>query len=789
MLALKYLKQKYSESLERRDKLSREIFAIRAMVNMPELYLDKNFNIVGSSVDFPFLTKKIYEFAHKRMHIKEFIGEDDYKNIDKYLKRIKDLEDLPYDKGKPWRLRYKGPNPSDEIGKSWIPYKSAMVNNWEIIERDGMLRIVHKPHLEDEVDCFLMIAEEYGGADEDIKIIYKAKTSRIKKNIRDLSVIISGASGLEATNPDFLGYTICSGSDYNKESRIQRKGANVFVCPEVLEPDTEYEITAERTGGKIRRELRNLRTQKEAPPLEIIDSNAVYDGQNHIGFTVFSADAEFYDIEVYTRKSRFSIEQFKIPFDFEVGIKDKRLKGRVFKLRLSKDESMGRFLYMLMFEDITDRKEAEEALRESEEKYRTLFEESKDALCTTTLDGKFIDFNQALLDMLGYTREEMLKLNVRQIYVSPRDRDLFQREIEKKDFIRDYEVKLKKKNGTEMDCQLTTTVRRDKKGRIWGYQSNITDITERKRLAPKLRPCFGSSPMMTKVMELASLAAETDTTISLMGETGTGKGVLAQWIHDHSNRRYRSFVAINCSSLKGEMLASELFGHTRGAYTSAVQERRGLIQIADGGTLFLDEISNMSLSVQAEFLKVIEEKQYRRLGEDKTRKSDFRLICSTNKDLFEETRQERFRQDLYFRIHVFPIYIPPLKKILTDLPGLVWHILGLFGASHLEISPEVMKLLATYSWPGNIRELRNVLERAVLLAKGSTLSTEHFPGLGSLSLLTELYENKWDLKCAEKSHIIEVINRCDGDKTKAAKALGISRATIYRKLGKLSNNP
>jgi len=781
-IALKNLEGRYFKSLKLRDTLGRQLFALRAMLKMPELYLDPGWNIVGYSADFPLLTKRVYEMAKKRKHIREFLSENNYEKLENYLARVRALEDLPYDKGARWKLVYKGPNSSDKIDKTWIAYRSVPKICWDIVEHDGKWRIVHKPHIKDEVDCYLMSVNQYGGPDEDLKVIYKIKTPKNPDNIRDLTAIISGASGTEDINPDFVGYTICTASNYNAEGRIQRRSANMFVRPEILSPDTEYQITVERTGGRIQKLVKNLVTQVEEPPLKVIDTESCYDEQNHVGFHSFSGEAEFFDVEIYTRKSMYSIDQFKIPFDFEVGIKDKNLKGRVFKLKIGKDESMGRTLYMLMFEDITSRKEAEDALRESEEKYRTLFERSKDALCTITSEGKFVDVNQSLLDLFGYTREEMKELDASRIYVNPNERIFFQREIEIKEHVKDYELKLKKKNGAEMHCQIAATVIKDKEKKVWGYQLNVNDITERKHLAKKDQPYFGSSVPMKKVMELALMAAENDTTIILTGETGSGKGVLAQWIHEHSQRRSRSFVEINCSGLKGEMLASELFGHVKGAFTSAVQDRRGLIQFADGGTLFLDEISNMALSVQGEFLKVIEEKQYRRMGEDKVRKSDFRLICSTNKDLFEEVRLGRFRQDLYFRIHVFPIYCPPLRKRPQDLPGLIQHILETLGSSYTNVSREVIELLVNYHWPGNIRELRNVLERALLLARGGSLSVEHFPGLSPLSTISEQSETVWDLKNIEKAHIRELLNRFQGDKEKTAEALGISRATLYRKL-------
>ena len=190
------------------------------------------------------------------------------------------------------------------------------------------------------------------------------------------------------------------------------------------------------------------------------------------------------------------------------------------------------------------------------------------------------------------------------------------------------------------------------------------------------------------------------------------------------------FVEINCSSLKGDLLSSELFGHVRGAFTSAVQDRQGLIEVADGGTLFLDEIADMDQSVQAQFLKVIEDKCYRRLGDAGVRKSNFRLIAATNRNLLDEVHAGRFRSDLFFRINIFPICIPSLKERNDDLPGLVRHILSFLGSPDDEISAEVMSLLMSYPWPGNIRELKNVLERALLIARGAPLRPGAFPWNG-----------------------------------------------------------
>lgn len=301
------------------------------------------------------------------------------------------------------------------------------------------------------------------------------------------------------------------------------------------------------------------------------------------------------------------------------------------------------------------------------------------------------------------------------------------------------------------------------------------------RLRQKKEPYFGQSSVIQKVMDLSSLALKNDSPIILQGETGTGKGILAKWIHEHSHRSSSTFVEVNCASLKGELLASELFGHARGAFTSAVQDRQGLIEVADGGTLFLDEIGDMDMGVQAQFLKVIEEKQYRRLGEVRIRRSEFRLICATHRDLLEDTRQGKFRSDLYFRIHVFPIVIPPLRERSEDIPDLIRYMMEKLNVSRVGMSNEAMSLLCSYAWPGNVRELKNVLERATLLAQGGPITPTHLPGIARSGFLIGEENSLPDLNHLEEMHVREAL-RLFGNAQSAANALGISRATLYRKL-------
>ncbi len=312
----------------------------------------------------------------------------------------------------------------------------------------------------------------------------------------------------------------------------------------------------------------------------------------------------------------------------------------------------------------------------------------------------------------------------------------------------------------------------------------------RRRTVKLIEPYFGDAPAMRQIFELANTASRNEVTVVINGETGVGKGVLARWIHEHSSRAPAPFVEVNCSSLRGELLSSELFGHVRGAFTSAVEDRQGLIDVADGGTLFLDEIGDMDVNVQAQFLKVIEEKRYRRLGDVRMRTSEFRLICATNQRLEDRVELGAFRRDLFFRIHVFPILLPALRAVPENIPGLVNSLLRYLTPKEIEVDPLVFDLLARYAWPGNVRELRNVLERALVLSAGR-LTPEHFQMLAlptpSRAHSAEPAGEK--LADLELARIHEVVTRCAGDTRKAAGILGISRATLYRRLGSQKQQP
>lgn len=302
------------------------------------------------------------------------------------------------------------------------------------------------------------------------------------------------------------------------------------------------------------------------------------------------------------------------------------------------------------------------------------------------------------------------------------------------------------------------------------------------RLAPVEKPFFGNSPRARSLLEIATVAAaQKDSHVLIRGETGTGKGLMARWIHNNSPLREGPFVEVRCSASRGRQLASELFGHAKGAYLAATTDKMGLLEAADGGTLHMDEIGDLDYDMQSQFLTVIEQKIFRRMGDARPRSSDFRLITSTNQDLEYEISKERFRRDLYYRINVFPIEMPPLRDLRDDIPDIVRYLLNAMRANPPQVSENLLERFREYSWPGNIREMKNVLERALTLAGGEEITEAHCPGL-VVPGMDGLQENALNLQDIEKVKIAEALENYKFDVTKAAEALGISRATLYRKI-------
>ncbi|SFI37897.1 DNA-binding transcriptional response regulator, NtrC family, contains REC, AAA-type ATPase, and a Fis-type DNA-binding domains [Halpernia frigidisoli] len=297
---------------------------------------------------------------------------------------------------------------------------------------------------------------------------------------------------------------------------------------------------------------------------------------------------------------------------------------------------------------------------------------------------------------------------------------------------------------------------------------------------------IGKSKILKAAIEDAEKVANTDATVLLTGETGTGKEVFAQAIHNSSSRSKQNFIAINCSAFSKELLENELFGHKAGAFTGAVKDSKGIFEEANNGTVFLDELGEMPLDLQAKLLRVLESGEFLKVGDSKPTKVDVRIIAATNRDLPSEIKAGNFREDLYYRINIFNIILPALRDRISDIEILADYFLRFFSAKSsrkiTSFSEDYLNSLKQHSWKGNIRELRNVIERSVILADGETLNTNTLPSDFKIQNSEVKIMSAFELSSAEKIHIQRVLNYTNGNKTETAKLLNIALTTLYRKI-------
>ena len=330
----------------------------------------------------------------------------------------------------------------------------------------------------------------------------------------------------------------------------------------------------------------------------------------------------------------------------------------------------------------------------------------------------------------------------------------------------------------------------------------LTQENQALKLLQARRPgeMVAESPSMLQVLKTLELVAPTDLTVLIEGESGVGKELVANRIHQLSPRKERPFVAVNCGAIQETLLESELFGHERGAFTGATKEHQGLFSVADGGTLFLDEIGEMNLDLQVKLLRVLERSEFRRVGGNKLIHVDVRVVAATNKKLQEEVQAGKFREDLYYRLNVIHVEVPPLRERTEDIPALVLSFLESHqrkGLPRRTVSPEAMAQLRTYDWPGNVRELRNVIERCMILCRGDTILPSDLPAVlgrsptppgapaataGRAAPAGSDEDLETPLAEIERRHILRVLDHHGGNKVRSAKALGINVKTLYNKI-------
>ncbi len=337
----------------------------------------------------------------------------------------------------------------------------------------------------------------------------------------------------------------------------------------------------------------------------------------------------------------------------------------------------------------------------------------------------------------------------------------------------------------------------DEKRRLVKQNASLRAATRPPNSNDEVLPIAHENSVMAALVTQAETAARTDSTILLTGESGTGKDVLARFIHSKSTRHSMPMITVNCGALPETLFESEFFGHERGAFTGASSMRRGLLEAADGSTLFLDEIGDMPLLMQVKLLHFLEQGRFRRVGSTRDQNADVRVIAATNRDLPEEVKRQRFRADLFYRLNVVSLHVPPLRERPEDISRLTTYFLGIyrqrFNRPGLDLSSEARERLQAYSWPGNVRELRNCLERAAATSLGDIIDANQIPSINSGTVGVVVSHAAHAVAAApqsatvtleelEREHILRVLNESDGNRERAAAILGISSRTLYRKL-------
>jgi PAS domain S-box-containing protein len=444
---------------------------------------------------------------------------------------------------------------------------------------------------------------------------------------------------------------------------------------------------------------------------------------------------------------------------------------------------------------------------EIEEKTTELIDQKNklDAIFNSNIEGTFtIDndwnvtsFNRSAEKITGFKKSEAIGKKCWEIFKSSICRNgchMEQTMLKGKSTIGN-ELEIVNKRGVKVPIKVNSAILLNNKNEKIGAVETFIDMSEIKNLSDHLKTQFkfsniiGNNKNMEKVFTLLESVAETDSSVLVTGESGTGKELVARAIHLSSNRSKGPFIALNCSAFAETLIESELFGHEKGAFTGAINSKIGRFELANNGTLFLDEIGDISLQVQTKLLRVLETHQFERVGGNKVIKINVRIIAATNKDILKEINEGRFREDLYYRINVMNIHLPPLRERMDDFPLLVNHFINKYNKKFLKnvthFSPNAFDFLQNYSWPGNIRELENVIEHCFVVCKYDVIQTEHLPDRIKLKSFAEGDNTTNLIQNAERNLLIEVLKKHNGNKSRASGELNINPSTLWRKMKKL----
>jgi PAS domain S-box-containing protein len=439
--------------------------------------------------------------------------------------------------------------------------------------------------------------------------------------------------------------------------------------------------------------------------------------------------------------------------------------------------------------DVTEQRKIEQEIRDSEERYRLITDTMTDGLSIQDRDGVITQINRRLCHISGFSRSELIGRPLVDLVVQRKGTPDNAVAIQDNQTKLDSETFIHHKDGRKIAVSLKIDSLIDGDGSYKGSFAFFSDISELRMLRRQALPSdefqniVGRALCMRKLFgEIIELAA-CDFPVLIQGESGVGKELVSQAIHNRSHRKDALFVPVSCAALPEGLLESELFGHLKGAFTGAIRDKKGRFELAHGGTIFLDEIAELSPTMQVKLLRILQEGQFERVEDHRTTQVDVRIISATNKNLEREMKAGRFRQDLYYRLCVMPVQVPPLRARHNDIPLLVDHfissIVSRSGGRKSSLSPEALVMLMTYDWPGNVRELQNAIQFAYVKSKGDVIRPLHLPpGIRSPAL--KITRRRKRRRKLDQNAVQDALRRTGGNKLQAAKLLGVCRATLYR---------